>query len=191
MQNQTAAEIIEALGNTGYVATAIGTTPSTVASWKKRGRIPHRYWPILAEIAKVRAPHITLRGLVNTFKWLPRQQDAATEQQIQRHIMSRFLTCPVPGVFAFHVPNGGKRPPTEAKILKGVGVTAGVPDLAIVRAGLLRMLEIKTVKGKLSKAQKRTIKSLQAAGVEVKVSYGLDEAVRWLEEKGFIRGVMQ
>jgi hypothetical protein len=36
-----------------------------------------------------------------------------------------------PGVFAFHVPNGGYRRPIEAKILQGLGVVPGVPDAAM------------------------------------------------------------
>jgi len=38
----------------------------------------------------------------------------------------------LPGVFAFHSANGGFRKPVEAAIMKGLGVTAGVPDVIAI-----------------------------------------------------------
>jgi hypothetical protein len=48
-----------------------------------------------------------------------------TEQAIQRAVVQHLHTRGVPGLFAFHVPNGGWRTRTEGAILNGMGVVAG------------------------------------------------------------------
>src|SRR2546421_721721 len=82
-----------------------------------------------------------------------------------------------PGVFAFHVPNGGWRSSTEAAILKGVGVRAGVPDVLAIRQGQTYGLELKAPGGKLSGDQERALADLVAAGALVAVSDSLDDAI--------------
>ena len=52
---------------------------------------------------------------------------ASPEAQIQRAVFQHFHVRGAPGVFVFHPANGGYRKPIEAKILKGLGVVAGVP----------------------------------------------------------------
>jgi hypothetical protein len=52
-----------------------------------------------------------------------RRQEAAIQRAVFQHLRARAA----PGVFAFHVPNGGYRKPVEAAIMKGLGVVAGVP----------------------------------------------------------------
>jgi len=64
-----------------------------------------------------------------------RRSRARPEDQIQRAIFQHLRARKAPGTFAFHVPNGGKRRPIEAAILKGLGVVAGVPDVVLIRAG--------------------------------------------------------
>ncbi len=59
-----------------------------------------------------------------------------------------------PDVFAFAIPNGGKRAPREAARLKKLGVTAGVADICIlhqrIRTGFI---ELKIRPNKLTDAQ--------------------------------------
>jgi len=62
----------------------------------------------------------------------------------------------------FHVPNGGKRSPIEAAILKGLGVTAGVPDIIAIRAGHAYGLELKADGGKPTSKQIETMAALEA-----------------------------
>ena len=47
--------------------------------------------------------------------------------------------------------------PIEAAILKGQGVTPGIPDLALIRDGRAYALELKTDNGRLSPAQVEAI----------------------------------
>jgi len=51
---QNAADIIDALGGTSKVATALGLTASTVSSWKfsKTGKIPSWRMPAVRKLAK-------------------------------------------------------------------------------------------------------------------------------------------
>jgi hypothetical protein len=93
-----------------------------------------------------------------------------------------------PGVYAFHVPNGGARSPIEGAILKGLGVRAGVPDVIAVRDGRTYGLEVKAPGGRLTAAQNAAHAALRAAGATVVTSYSLDDAVVQLEDWGLLRG---
>lgn len=79
-----------------------------------------------------------------------------------------------------HCPNGGKRRPIEAAILKGMGVRAGWPDLqlAVPRAdkhGLF--LELKSPDGRMTPEQKELLPLIEAQGYAVTCAWGFDEAV--------------
>ena len=113
------------------------------------------------------------------------------EQDVQRAVFAHLSTRRSPGVFAFHVPNGGARSPIEAAILKGLGVVAGVPDLVGVRDGKMFALELKVEAVRLSPAQRATQEALRAAGAMVATSTDLDEALAQLERWGFLRGASQ
>jgi hypothetical protein len=111
-----------------------------------------------------------------------------TEQQIHRALVGHLTARPVPNLFWCHVPNGGWRSPIEAKIFRGLGVKAGVPDLILVKAGQVYGLEIKTERGRLSNTQRDTIEAMRAAGAIVGVAHGIDEAIAWLERHDLLRG---
>lgn len=113
---------------------------------------------------------------------------ARPEDAVQRAVFQHLKARAAPGVFAFHVPNGGRRKPIEASIFKGLGVIAGVPDVILFRAGHAHALELKALSGKLSPSQIECHEKLRAAGVEPYVAYGLDDALRWLEKFGFLKG---
>jgi hypothetical protein len=111
-----------------------------------------------------------------------------TEAQIQRAVFEHLRRRPAKGVFAFHPANGGWRLATEARILKGMGVIAGVPDVIIYKFGRPFALELKTEKGRLSAEQILTIGVMEQAGVACHTAYGLDAALDWLEREGILVG---
>lgn len=116
---------------------------------------------------------------------------SSSEAAIQRSVFEHLRTRGAPGVFAFHVGNGGYRKPTEAAILKGLGVVAGVPDVFIVHNGRTFAIELKAEGGRLTDAQLSTMARLRDAGAIVAVAEGVDEALRKLENFGLLRGKAQ
>lgn len=126
-----------------------------------------------------------------------KRQVKTGEAAIQRAVMQNFRQRSYPGVFACHVPNGGYRKPIEAAILKGQGVVSGTPDIIACRLmvaeggsyyGQFFALELKTETGKVSETQQGVIETLRKAGAIVGVAYGLDDALRWLEDNELLRG---
>lgn len=111
-----------------------------------------------------------------------------TEQAIHVAVAAHLNARGVAGMFWWHTPNGGFRRRAEARILAGLGVKPGVPDIAAVHAGQFYALELKTEKGKLSSTQIAAIEQLQAAGAICRVAYGLDDAIGQLESWGLLRG---
>ena len=115
------------------------------------------------------------------------QPESALQRQVPAHVDARSAR----NTFVFAVPNGGLRSKIEAAILKGLGVRAGVPDLIAIKAGRVCALELKSPRGRLSKAQKETITQLQGAGAIVAVADRLDAALDKLELWGILRGERQ
>ncbi len=111
------------------------------------------------------------------------------EGAIQREVFKHLKERGVKGVFAFHVPNGGKRRASSQHAL--LGLTAGVPDVILIRGGIAHALELKRMSGKLSLSQVAVHAQLRAAGVETYVAYGVNDALHWLEQNGFLRGNTQ
>lgn len=110
------------------------------------------------------------------------------EDEIQRAVFKHIAQRGARGLFAFAVPNGGYRRPAEAAILKGLGVTAGVPDVIAVHEGRCYALELKAKGGKLSENQEKAGRALEAAGARWAVCEGLDAALFTLENWGLLRG---
>lgn len=117
-----------------------------------------------------------------------RRSRSRPEDQIQRAIFQHLKARKAPGTFAFHVPNGGQRKPVEAAIMKGLGVTAGVPDVIAIRAGRAYGLELKAEGGKASEKQIEAMAAMEAAGAAVALAVGLDAAIRQLEDWGLLMG---
>jgi hypothetical protein len=115
---------------------------------------------------------------------------AQPEQQIQKALFTHIRARAQPGVFAFHVPNGGYRRKTEAAIMKGLGVVAGVPDVICIYRGRVYALELKSERGRLSPKQSETIAALVRAGAYTCVATGLDEALKQLEQWQLLRGAI-
>jgi hypothetical protein len=112
------------------------------------------------------------------------------EDVIQRAVFQHLRTRAAPGVFAFHCPNGGYRKPAEAAILKGLGVTAGVPDVIAIHGGRCYAIEIKAEGGRPTPKQLEAIAALEAAGAYTCIAEGLDRALAVLEAWGLLKGRM-
>jgi hypothetical protein len=118
----------------------------------------------------------------------PRQRRAQPEAAIQRAVFQHFRARSAPNVFAFHPANGGYRRPVEAKILQGLGVTSGVPDVIAIKDGRTYALELKAESGKLTEAQEQCLIKLREAGATATHAHGIDQAIRVLEGWGLLRG---
>ncbi len=75
----------------------------------------------------------------------------------------------------FAIPNGGKRNPATAALLKAEGVLPGIPDLFLAvpagdKHGLF--LEMKTTTGAASSVQKAVMKRLSTQGYQVTMARG-------------------
>jgi hypothetical protein len=111
------------------------------------------------------------------------------EQIIQRAVFDHLRLRAAPGVFAFHVPNGGYRKPIEAAIMKGLGVKAGVPDVVAIHKGRCYGLELKAEGGRATPKQLEAIAAMEAAGAYCCIAEGLDRALAVLEQWGLLKGV--
>lgn len=110
------------------------------------------------------------------------------EDAIQRAVFDHIRSRGAPDLFAWHTPNGGKRRPIEAAILKGLGARAGVPDIIAIHNGKCFAMELKAPDGRPTLTQLETIARLEKAGAYTVVCYGLDPALRVLECWGLLRG---
>lgn len=110
-----------------------------------------------------------------------------TENQIQRTIFQHLRQRGAPGVFAFHPANGGFRRPIEAKILKGCGVLAGVPDIIALHKGNFYAIELKAMKGRPTVPQLECIDAIRYAGGHAVVCHGLNAALETLEQWGLLK----
>jgi hypothetical protein len=113
------------------------------------------------------------------------------EQAIQAAIFQHLSWRGAPGVYVFHVPNGGLRSKSEARVFASIGVRRGVPDIIAVHQGRCYALEIKAENGRATDAQWQAIEDLRAAGAHAEVCYGLDRALAVLEGWGLLRGRVQ
>src|SRR5262245_27424011 len=117
-----------------------------------------------------------------------RRRRRRPEQDLQRAVLEHLELYSVPNCDWFHVGNGGWRSPVEAKVLKSLGVRPGVPDLILIRDGQTFGLELKTEIGKLTSVQRTAHVLMRAAGAEVEVAYGIDEAIELLQRWQILHG---
>lgn len=90
-----------------------------------------------------------------------------TEARLQYEILMWLQSN---NIFAFHCPNGEERNIKVAMKLTAMGVRAGIPDLLLpLPAGKMLWIELKLLKGKLSKPQVKMIERLELLGHQVLV----------------------
>ena len=111
---------------------------------------------------------------------------AQPEAALQRSVIQHLTWRARPGVWWTHVPLGGLRSKIEAAILRGLGTARGTPDL-LIADGKAYFLELKSADGRTSDAQRQCHEALRAAGAEVAVAHGIDEALAWLEAWNLLR----
>jgi hypothetical protein len=113
------------------------------------------------------------------------------EQDLQKTVIEHLRRRGWPDAIFFHYPAGGYRKPIEAKILAGLGVVPGLPDIWVIRHGRVRCVELKSERGRLTEIQADMQIRLTRAGVDVAVAYTLDEALKYLTSWGLLRGEVQ
>jgi hypothetical protein len=86
--------------------------------------------------------------------WLKHRR-RSPEATIQSAVLAHLRARGAPGVFAFHPANGGYRRPTEAAILKDLGVAPGVPDVIAIHQGRIYALELKAEGGRPNRGPDR------------------------------------
>jgi VRR-NUC domain-containing protein len=108
----------------------------------------------------------------------------ADEESLHRQVV-RFLQWALPADATFYHPaNGGLRSKVAAARMVGLGVRAGIPDLAIVWKGRALFIELKAPKGGLSAHQRQMINRLIYCGAEVMVCKTLEGVECALRELG-------
>ena len=101
------------------------------------------------------------------------------ESKIQQNSV-RWFRYQYPDYILFSIPNGGRRGKTEASIMKGEGVLAGVADLFLAMPsknfhGLF--IEMKTEKGRQTESQKRFEERAITSGYCYKICRSIDEFI--------------
>lgn len=109
------------------------------------------------------------------------------EQAIQKAVVQHLRLRGEPKVFFWSTPNEGKRGFVNAAALKAMGMTAGVPDLLILKGGNLHALELKAPGGRLTPSQRLVLDRMKECGAHVAVAHGLDEALVTLEFWGILK----
>jgi hypothetical protein len=109
------------------------------------------------------------------------------EQAIHQAVVAHLNMRAEPRVFFWHTPNEGKRGWVNAAALKAMGMTAGVPDLLILKAGQLHALELKAPGGRLTPSQRGVIQRMIDCGAQASVAHSLDEALVTLEFWGILK----
>jgi hypothetical protein len=111
------------------------------------------------------------------------------EDAIQRAVFQHIRARGVPGLVAWHTPNGGKRKPIEAAIFKSLGVRSGVSDIIAVHQGKIFALELKAEGGRPTETQLTFLSDMERAGAYTAIPTGLNAALATLEAWGLLKGV--
>jgi hypothetical protein len=107
----------------------------------------------------------------------------APEQALQRAVME-LLKISLGGVVWYtHFPAGGGGA-MRGKILKGMGLKPGVPDIEIIDGGRAYWLELKAKRGRLTAAQHECHTEIRRAGALVAVIKSIDEVLPVLRHWG-------
>ena len=127
-----------------------------------------------------------------------------THEQIQRAVFQHLRERPgSTQQFSFHAKNeGADMRGRMGAIQYGLGMEPGIPDVIVIERAatyegdmtcFVYCLELKKESDRRKTSshtdrQEETRDRMQCSGCTVGVSYGLDEAIRWLEDRGLLRG---
>ena len=101
------------------------------------------------------------------------------ESEVHRSFI-QYLLIKYPDIEFFHIPNGEKRSKITGKLLKLLGVKAGVPDLYFPKLHL--WFEIKKEGGRLTKEQKSFLERRKFDGDHILVGYGFTHCMTIFNE---------
>lgn len=124
---------------------------------------------------------VNLGPIINAMK-----NKVKSESQEQQNFVMK-LRWLWPDLEFFAIPNGGKRNPGEARILKLEGVEAGTPDIFIAEpVGKFHGMFIELKRSsdqtsKVSKEQSEKIEKLLARGYHAAICYGAADALSQLK----------
>jgi hypothetical protein len=109
------------------------------------------------------------------------------EQQIHQAVVAHLKMRAEPRVFFWHTPNEGRRGWVNAAALKAMGMTAGIPDLLILKDGRMYALELKAPGGRLTPSQRLIMGRMEECGAQVAAAHSIDEALVTLEFWGILK----
>lgn len=102
-----------------------------------------------------------------------------SEKTIHAAVIEHWRAFGLPGTLVATLPNFGFDVP---------GLTRGLPDLLVIGGSVgISFIELKTKTGHLSADQFAVRTTIERAGTPVAVTYGLEEAIRALEDWGIVR----
>jgi hypothetical protein len=121
----------------------------------------------------------------------PRRQQperVMTERQIHRAVAQHLTLRGADGLIWFHPVNEGRRSPREGFTLKSLGMTRGVSDLILLRAGQFFALELKRDKSARSTLEQLAFRdAVNASGGYAAIVHGLDAALKCLVLWGLLK----
>jgi hypothetical protein len=103
------------------------------------------------------------------------------EGEIQKQVFAELRSRGMPGHVAWHCPNDRASP-------RKAGFMRGVHDVHILYGGKFFSLELKTDKGDVKVEQLLFRDRINDAGGYSQITYGLTEALNWLEGCGLLKG---
>lgn len=106
-----------------------------------------------------------------------------TEVKIQAAMLARLKNV-APGIYAFAVPNGGKRSDWEHLQRWREGARKGASDLVLVWPKVTAFVEVKNAKGSLSPDQIAFLNRMQRMGHPAGCFRSADTLEEWLRDKG-------
>lgn len=96
-----------------------------------------------------------------------------------------YLRIAAPDLLWFHVANERKCSPQRGAMLKRMGVLAGVPDLVfILPSGSVWFIELKTERGRMSKAQDDFFERARAVEAQCYVARSVGDVESFLRHCG-------
>jgi hypothetical protein len=118
-----------------------------------------------------------------------RQPEDVSEHHLQVQVLDAISTGKAhPDIFAFAIPNAARRSLRMGARMKAEGLTAGVADVCVMMpAGRAAWLEMKTLKGRQSLAQKGFEARCRRLGHPYGLARTLDEAIALLHQWKVLR----